>query len=130
MAAIHVDEESGCVSIKRSRPKLLFFLTFCSVLSCCLIILPSLFSSPVSTFSLFYSYEGDDETLSDSKAPLCSSVSNGTICCDRSSIRSDICIMKGDIRISSSSLSVVLYTSSNISGDVTTEVAFDRIMNR
>ena len=35
----------------------------------------------------------------------------GTICCDRSSIRSDICIMKGDIRTDSSSSSIFLYTS-------------------
>lgn len=35
----------------------------------------------------------------------------GTICCDRTSIRSDICIMKGDIRTYSSSSSIFLYTS-------------------
>ncbi|KAI7727364.1 hypothetical protein M8C21_023593 [Ambrosia artemisiifolia] len=116
---IHVDEEHGCVSIKRSRPKLLFFITFCSVLSCVLLLLPSLFSSSTSsTFSLLYSYEGDDDgTLSGSKAPLCSSVSDGTICCDRTSVRSDICMMKGDIRTNSSSFSVFLYTSSNVSSD-------------
>ncbi|XP_076958445.1 xylan glycosyltransferase MUCI21-like [Bidens hawaiensis] len=117
---VHLDEEHGCVSIKRSRPKLLFFLTFCSVLSCFLILLPSLFSSsPSSTFSLLYSYEGDDdEALSSSKASLCSSVQDGTICCDRTSVRSDICIMKGDIRTNSSSFSVHLY---NISGNNITE---------
>ncbi|KAK1427101.1 hypothetical protein QVD17_15784 [Tagetes erecta] len=111
---IHVDEETGCVNIKRSRPKLLFFLTFCSVLSCCLLLLPSLFSSPSSTFSLLYSYESVDETLFDSTSSLCSSVANGTICCDRSSIRSDVCVMKGDIRTNSSSFSVVLYNSGDL----------------
>ncbi|XP_071719979.1 xylan glycosyltransferase MUCI21-like [Rutidosis leptorrhynchoides] len=110
LMVLHVDEESGCISIKRSRPKLLFFLTFCSLLSCCLLLIPSFLPSPSSTFSLLYSYEGEDEILSDSKAPLCSSVSNGTMCCDRSSIRSDICILKGDIRTNSSSFSVFLYT--------------------
>ncbi|KAJ0475746.1 putative protein O-GlcNAc transferase [Helianthus annuus] len=121
LALIHVDEEHGCVTIKRSRPKLLFFLTFCSLLSCFLLLLPSLFStSPSSTFSLLYSYEGDDdETLSGGyKAPLCSSVADGTICCDRTSVRSDICMMKGDIRTNSSSFSIFLYTSGNVSGDV------------
>lgn len=117
MMVIHVDDESGCVSIKRSRPKLLFFLTFCSLLSCCLLLLPSLLPSPASTLSLLYSYEGEDETLSDSKVPLCSSVSNGTICCDRSSIRSDLCIMKGDIRTNSSSFSVFLYTTGDLAGE-------------
>lgn len=33
------------------------------------------------------------------------------MCCDRTSIRSDVCIMKGDIRTHSSSSSVFLYTS-------------------
>lgn len=116
---IHVDEENGCVSIRRSRPKLLFFLTFCSLLSCCLLLVPSFFAFPTSTFSLIYSYEGEDESILDSKVPLCSSVSNGTICCDRSSIRSDICIMKGDIRTNSSSFSVFLYTD-HASSDLVT----------
>ncbi|KAK6945268.1 Glycosyltransferase 61, partial [Dillenia turbinata] len=43
--------------------------------------------------------------------PLCSSMSNGSICCDRSSIRSDICFMKGDVRTHSASSSLILYTS-------------------
>lgn len=34
----------------------------------------------------------------------------GTICCDRSSIRTDICYMKGDIRTHSISSSIFLYT--------------------
>lgn len=37
----------------------------------------------------------------------------GTICCDRSSIRSDICIMKGDVRTHSSSSSIFLYSPKN-----------------
>lgn len=35
----------------------------------------------------------------------------GTICCDRSGYRSDICVMKGDIRTHSSSSSIFLYNS-------------------
>ncbi|XP_052173206.1 xylan glycosyltransferase MUCI21-like isoform X2 [Diospyros lotus] len=52
----------------------------------------------------------------DVNASLCSSIPNGTICCDRSSIRSDLCIMKGDVRTHSPSSSVYLYTSRNIKG--------------
>lgn len=37
----------------------------------------------------------------------------GTLCCDRSSFRSDVCIMRGDIRTDSASSSVFLYTSRN-----------------
>ncbi|KAF5944966.1 hypothetical protein HYC85_015194 [Camellia sinensis] len=40
----------------------------------------------------------------------------GTICCDRNSIRSDICIMKGDVRTDSLSSSIYLYTSTNANG--------------
>ncbi|PQQ01240.1 uncharacterized protein Pyn_09719 [Prunus yedoensis var. nudiflora] len=47
----------------------------------------------------------------DVNVPLCSSISNGTICCDRSSIRSDICVMKGDVRTHSASSSIFLYRS-------------------
>ncbi|CAB68144.1 putative protein [Arabidopsis thaliana] len=44
-------------------------------------------------------------------APLCSGTSNGTICCDRTGSRSDVCIMKGDVRTHSASSSVFLFTS-------------------
>ncbi|BBH07312.1 Glycosyltransferase family 61 protein, partial [Prunus dulcis] len=47
----------------------------------------------------------------DVNIPLCSSIANGTICCDRSSIRSDICVMKGDVRTHSASSSIFLYRS-------------------
>lgn len=40
----------------------------------------------------------------------------GTICCDRSGFRSDVCIMKGDVRTSSASSSVFLYNSGNSNG--------------
>ncbi|XP_057547803.1 xylan glycosyltransferase MUCI21 [Amaranthus tricolor] len=114
---IFADEESqiGSLTIngnffKRAiRPKLLSFL-FLSLLSCTLIWTPQLFGFP-PTFSFLYSL-GVEEMGSDmgAKLPLCSSVSNGTICCDRSSIRTDICYMKGDIRTHSISSSIFLYT--------------------
>ncbi|KAG2258566.1 hypothetical protein Bca52824_077860 [Brassica carinata] len=44
-------------------------------------------------------------------APLCSGISNGTMCCDRTGFRSDICIMKGDVRTHSASSSLFLFTS-------------------
>ncbi|KGN54637.1 beta-1,2-xylosyltransferase XYXT1 [Cucumis sativus] len=95
---------------KANKPKFLFLL-FLSFLSCSIIFAPHFFSS---SFSPFYSFGVQNDDLSVDKevfAPLCSSIPNGTICCDRSSIRSDICIMKGDIRTDSSSSSIFLYTS-------------------
>ncbi|GMN55372.1 hypothetical protein TIFTF001_024492 [Ficus carica] len=71
---------------KRTRPKLLSLLLL-SLLSCTFVFAPHLFGSPCS-FSL-----------------LC------TICCDRSSIRTDVCTMKGDVRTHSGSSSIFLYGS-------------------
>ncbi|CAI9099898.1 OLC1v1036786C1 [Oldenlandia corymbosa var. corymbosa] len=48
-------------------------------------------------------------------SPICSSVANGTLCCDRSSIRSDVCKLKGDIRTDSGSSSIFLYTNTEFS---------------
>ncbi|KAM1334532.1 hypothetical protein EV1_010396 [Malus domestica] len=44
-------------------------------------------------------------------APSSSSISNGTIFCDRSSFRSDVCILKGDVRTHSGSSSIFVYRS-------------------
>ncbi|XP_071737569.1 xylan glycosyltransferase MUCI21-like [Rutidosis leptorrhynchoides] len=115
IAAAFVDEEDACVHMsgcnKRSKPKLLFFLLFCTLLSSCLILSPHLFPFPKSTVSLLYPSDG--QKVHHSKINACSSVTNGTICCDRSSIRSDVCIIKGDIRTNSQSFSVFVYNSDN-----------------
>ncbi|KAC5760597.1 hypothetical protein FH972_027239 [Carpinus fangiana] len=107
---------SGCY-FKRTRPKLISLL-FLSLLSCCFILAPHLFS-PGSTLPLFYSFGVEKEgpvADTDANTPLCSSISNGTICCDRSSIRSDVCIMKGDVRTHPTSSSVFLYISRDTKG--------------
>ncbi|KAJ8437060.1 hypothetical protein Cgig2_025907 [Carnegiea gigantea] len=93
------------------RPKLLSFI-FLSLLSCTLIWAPQLFGFS-STFSLLYSLGAENEQMgSDMGSNLspCSSMSNGTVCCDRSSFRTDMCYMKGDIRTHSATFSVFLYT--------------------
>ncbi|KAL3819779.1 hypothetical protein ACJIZ3_005684 [Penstemon smallii] len=91
-------------SSKRSKPKILYIIFLCLV-SCSLILTLQFFFSN-SNFSLLYSFGFDKD---DVNGPLCSSVPNGTICCDRRSIRSDICIMRGDVRTHTSSSSIVLY---------------------
>ncbi|KAA8518155.1 hypothetical protein F0562_015629 [Nyssa sinensis] len=100
---------------KRTRPKLISFL-FLSLLSCSLIFAPQLLNFPFN-FSLISSF-GDDALAAemDVTASLCSSISNGTICCDRSSIRSDVCIMKGDVRAHFLSSSIYLYSSKSTNG--------------
>ncbi|XVE75584.1 hypothetical protein DITRI_Ditri12bG0105100 [Diplodiscus trichospermus] len=116
------DEESGTLVFvwtnpgyyRRRRPKL-FAILLLSLLSCSFILAPHLFCvSPV--LSHFYSFGVQNEGLTsdmDVNAPLCSSVSNGTICCDRSHFRTDICFMKGDVRTHTPLSSVFLYSSKN-----------------
>ncbi|KAJ6870618.1 beta-1,2-xylosyltransferase XYXT1-like [Populus alba x Populus x berolinensis] len=117
----HVEEEevllsslmcaASSVYFNRTRPKL-FSLVILSLLSCCLILSPPLFCSS----SLSYSFDVESDgfaTNVNAKAYLCSLISNGTICCDRSSMRSDVCVMKGDVRTHSASSSIFLFTSRN-----------------
>ncbi|XP_010523817.1 PREDICTED: uncharacterized protein LOC104802078 [Tarenaya hassleriana] len=99
--------------LKRARRKILSLL-FLALLSCCFVMAPHIFSLS-STFSLLDSVGREGEGLLDPYehfiAPHCSGISNGTICCDRTNFRSDICIMKGDVRTHSASSSVFLFTS-------------------
>ncbi|XP_047318798.1 xylan glycosyltransferase MUCI21-like [Impatiens glandulifera] len=92
---------------KKTRPILVYFLLISLIISCSFIFGPQLSFRPDSSYSSFI---GDDSPIvNEIDVPLCSSVANGTICCDRSSIRSDICIMKGDVRTHSSSSSIYVY---------------------
>lgn len=112
----------GQIQNKRTRSKPLYFICL-SFLSCCLILAPQLLTCcPSSTFSLLYSlgFEEDQRPSpeADANAPICSAVPNGTICCDRSGIRSDICMMKGDLRTDSASSSIFLYTNNGFNNYV------------
>ncbi|CBI29814.3 unnamed protein product, partial [Vitis vinifera] len=98
-----VDECGSAGYYKRTRPKLLALL-FLSLLSCCFVLAPCLFSFPIYSFG---EYDGPVAEM-DAKT-LCSSIANGTICCDRSAFRTDTCFMKGDVRTHSSSSSIFLY---------------------
>lgn len=106
-----INGSNGSYYKRAIRPKLMPFI-FLSLLSCTLIWAPQLVGLS-STFSLLYSLGAEDEQMGSdmgSNLSLCSSMFNGTICCDRSRMRTDICYMKGDIRTHSSTFSVVLYT--------------------
>ncbi|GAB2267045.1 hypothetical protein Dimus_002028 [Dionaea muscipula] len=121
----HRDEESqsfsslarghanSCCYCKRAKPRLQFVILL-SLLFCSLFWLSRLFGFHCS-FPLSYSLRADSYVEMDSQmgpdGPLCSSITNGTICCDRTSMRSDICFMKGDIRTNSTSSTVFLYST-------------------
>ncbi|GMI77126.1 hypothetical protein like AT2G41640 [Hibiscus trionum] len=94
-----------------------YLYLFLSLVSCTFILLPYLFT--ISSSSHLYSFGVQNEGLVgniDAKSPLCSTISNGRIWCDRSHFRSDICCLKGDIRTHSSSASIFLYSSKNSNG--------------
>ncbi|RAL51851.1 hypothetical protein DM860_010569 [Cuscuta australis] len=86
-------EEDEETHDKRARLNLLFILLL-SLFSCAFII------------SLFYSFRSEGDGISSAG----SSVSKGTLSCDRSGFRSDVCVMKGDVRTDPSSSSIALYT--------------------
>ncbi|CAA0386992.1 unnamed protein product [Arabidopsis thaliana] len=97
---------SGGVYSKTAKQKLLLTI-FLSLLSCCYIF-------SFSSFSLLGAFSRESKGFGPYElfiAPLCSGTSNGTICCDRTGSRSDVCIMKGDVRTHSASSSVFLFTS-------------------
>lgn len=109
----HVMDCSSSVYSKRTKPKLLTFLFLITFLSCCYVFAP-FFLGPSFSLSLLYSYGPENDANQDGvdmQASICSSVSTGTICCDRSGYRSDICVMKGNIRTHSSASSIFLYNS-------------------
>ncbi|KAG6427091.1 hypothetical protein SASPL_111331 [Salvia splendens] len=87
---------------KTFKPKFLYFAFF-ALVSCILLLFPMLFSLTSS----FY------ESETGVKPFLCLSVPNETLCCDRSSRRSDTCIMKGDIRTDPATSSITLYRSNH-----------------
>ncbi|XP_010279522.1 PREDICTED: uncharacterized protein LOC104613417 isoform X2 [Nelumbo nucifera] len=98
---------------KRTKPKILPLLFVFSLVSCSLLLVPHLFSC-FSTISLLCTFEVENDRVAvdrEADAPICDSISNGSICCDRSGFRSDICFMRGDIRTKSASSSIFVYTS-------------------
>ncbi|GLT88189.1 hypothetical protein SLE2022_062240 [Rubroshorea leprosula] len=98
---------------RKKRTKLVSFLLLS--LMCCSLILVALPFTPSFSWFRLYSFGVQNEGLY-VNASLCSSVSNGTICCDRSHYRSDVCIMKGDIRTHSASSAIFLYSSEDSNG--------------
>ncbi|KAK2416906.1 protein O-GlcNAc transferase [Trifolium repens] len=126
----HIMDCSSSVYSKRTRPKLLSLLFLITFLSCCYVFAP-FFLGPSFSLSLLYSYGPENDSNQDGvdvKASACSSVSTGTICCDRSGYRSDICVMKGDIRTHSSSSSIFLYNSISHNNNVSRTIEEDKMI--
>ncbi|KAL5708292.1 protein O-GlcNAc transferase [Ranunculus cassubicifolius] len=94
---------------RRTKPRILPLILLFSIVSCSLIFIPRVITS--------YSLEGEKVGLSgneEEKLNLCSSMPYGSICCDRSGVRSDVCFMKGDVRTHSASSSFFVYAPDNV----------------
>lgn len=113
------------ISSSGSSPRIQFMVLLCLMVLCALVCISRLLGFHYS-FNVSYSLGVDEYVEMDSQigshGPLCSSITDGTICCDRSSFRTDICFMKGDIRTSPSRSSFFLYTTKHqetVTGDST-----------
>ncbi|KAK4281904.1 hypothetical protein QN277_013348 [Acacia crassicarpa] len=113
--SLNLDFSTCSYYYKRTRPNSFSFLFLALLCCCCFVLAHHLFFGSSFTFSLLHSPETqhDNSVMGFyENASSFSSVSNGgTIYCDRSGYRSDICIMKGDIRTHSASSSVFLFNS-------------------
>ncbi|KAL9237948.1 hypothetical protein vseg_012438 [Gypsophila vaccaria] len=98
-------------SSKRAKSKVIYLICLAFV-SCSLIWVSQIFGIPFHMPCIFLSETSKVDEFLHEKATS-SLISNGTIICDRSHFRTDVCFMKGDIRTQSSSLSIFLYTSLN-----------------
>ncbi|KAF8102131.1 hypothetical protein N665_0201s0416 [Sinapis alba] len=104
--AVSVSAPGGGGYFKSAKQKILSII-FLSFLCCC-------YFFSFSSFSFLDAFNKESQGLVPYEhfiAPLCSGISNGTICCDRTGFRSDVCIMKGDVRTHSTSSSLYLFTS-------------------
>ncbi|KAL3632491.1 hypothetical protein CASFOL_025475 [Castilleja foliolosa] len=99
--------KNSVFSRKIAKPKILYFI-FLFLTCCCLVLAPLLYCFGASRDWL--GFEADVNDL------LCSSVTNGTIWCDRTSPRSDTCFIKGDIRTRPDTSSIFLYDNSKSNG--------------
>ena len=90
-----------CQHRKHGHDALLRMLASFALVSCLLLLLPG---SPVSAtmdelLQLGRRARHDDE----GPAPPCADVANNTLCYDRTTLRTDVCVMRGDVRTQAAS---------------------------
>ncbi|KAF8661730.1 hypothetical protein HU200_056681 [Digitaria exilis] len=104
---------------QHGQDALLRMLAGFALVSCLLLLLPG---SPISAAmdDLLQLGRNTDEADPASPSPtpsppLCADVANGAVCCDRSSHRTDVCVMRGDVRTHAASNSLFLLLQPNSS---------------
>ncbi|KAG8045081.1 hypothetical protein GUJ93_ZPchr0008g13861 [Zizania palustris] len=93
----------ACHHRKHGHDALLRMLAGFALVSCLLLLLPG---SPISAAVDDLLQMG--RTLLNDEMPPCAVVANGTICCDRTALRTDVCVMRGDVRTEAASNSLFL----------------------
>ncbi|KAJ0980945.1 hypothetical protein J5N97_009200 [Dioscorea zingiberensis] len=96
----------GVGSTKRCISKRTLFLRFIGIFS---IISSALVFAPRFLSPDYF----EDNLQTPSVHPLCASMSNHSICCDRTAVRTDVCFMRGDVRTHSASNSLLLHLPRN-----------------
>lgn len=109
----------ACQHRKHGHDALLRMLAGFALVSCLLLLLPG---SPVSAtmdelLQLGRRARHDDGA----PAPPCADVANDTVCCDRTALRTDVCVMRGDVRTQAASNSLFLLLPPNSSRPATDE---------
>ena len=105
----------ACHQRKHGHDALLLMLAGFAIVSCVLLLLPnSLFSAAMDDLLRLGRRTLCDDQESTAPAP-CSAVANGTICCDRTAARTDVCVMRGDVRTHAASNSLFLLLPANSS---------------
>ncbi|KQK04455.1 uncharacterized protein LOC100826343 [Brachypodium distachyon] len=100
---------------KHGHDALLLMLGGFAFFSCLLLLLPS---SPFSAAMDELLQLGRNNRCDQEQArsdPPCAAVADGTVCCDRTAERTDVCVMRGDIRTQAKSNSLFLLRPANSS---------------
>jgi len=109
--------DCACHHRKHGHDALLLMLAGFAFVSCLLLVLllPNRpFSAAMDDLLQLGRTRCDQESTAPAPAP-CSAVANGTICCDRTSVRTDVCVMRGDVRTQAASNSLFLLLPANSS---------------
>ncbi|GJN33309.1 hypothetical protein PR202_gb21895 [Eleusine coracana subsp. coracana] len=130
------DYGGGKTGGKPAQSRALSLRRFLAMLTLSLLCVGTLFVAPVSFLSFVHTDDGGAAAAALATAARggagavtgpCSSVRNGSICCDRSSERADICFARGDIRMHSASASLLLVSGDNSSSSMAAAEQEERI---
>ncbi|WVZ62200.1 hypothetical protein U9M48_011973 [Paspalum notatum var. saurae] len=110
---------------KHGHDALLLMLAGFALASCLLLLLPGspvsaaidellqLGRTPAAAAAAAPDSDAGLAAAAPAPAPPCSAVPNGTLCCDRTSHRTDVCVMRGDVRTHAATNELFLLTSSS-----------------